>query len=208
MPERRAASSTFWAIPSAGAVSSRTVEEDRGQYDDERDVFWVSGAAFCCRAGVFRALGGFDADFFAHMEEIDLCWRMQLAGCRVRVVPPQRGLSPRRRHVADRLAVEGLLQPSQQPGDALQSAQRLRNGSSWHCCARGSTCWRPCRTSCRGVPTISGRYSAPGGTFSGGIRCCRTSGGRSKPQDGASRSISTPDRSSCVIFWVDGCSAK
>lgn len=65
----------------------RSVEEDRGQYDDARDVFWVSGAAFCCRADVFRALGGFDADFFAHMEEIDLCWRMQLAGYRVRVVP-------------------------------------------------------------------------------------------------------------------------
>ena len=46
----------------------RCVEKDRGQYDDERDVFWVSGAAFCCRADVFRALGGFDGDFFAHME--------------------------------------------------------------------------------------------------------------------------------------------
>ena len=59
----------------------RTLEKDRGQYDDTRDVFWVSGAAFCCRAEVFRRMGGFDAGFFAHMEEIDLCWRMQLAGC-------------------------------------------------------------------------------------------------------------------------------
>ncbi len=65
----------------------QTLEFDRGQYDDARDVFWVSGAAFCCRAEVFRRLGGFDAGFFAHMEEIDLCWRMQLAGWRVRVVP-------------------------------------------------------------------------------------------------------------------------
>ncbi len=65
----------------------RTIETDNGQYDDARDVFWVSGAAFCCRADVFRALGGFDADFFAHMEEIDLCWRMQLAGYRVRIEP-------------------------------------------------------------------------------------------------------------------------
>ena len=65
----------------------RTLEKDRGQYDDTRDVFWVSGAAFCCRAEVFRRMGGFDAGFFAHMEEIDLCWRMQLAGYRVRVVP-------------------------------------------------------------------------------------------------------------------------
>lgn len=68
----------------------RTVEEDGGQYDDERDVFWVSGAAFCCRAEVFHTLGGFDDDFFAHMEEIDLCWRIQLAGYRVRVVPASR----------------------------------------------------------------------------------------------------------------------
>ena len=66
------------------------VERDEGQYDDARDVFWASGAAFCCRAEVFRALGGFDEDFFAHMEEIDLCWRMQLAGWRVRVVPRSR----------------------------------------------------------------------------------------------------------------------
>ncbi len=65
----------------------KCVERDGGQYDDERDVFWVSGAAFCCRRDVFRQLGGFDAAFFAHMEEIDLCWRMQLAGYRVRIVP-------------------------------------------------------------------------------------------------------------------------
>lgn len=52
--------------------------------------FWASGAAFCCRAEVFRALGGFDEDFFAHMEEIDLCWRMQLAGYRVRIEPRSR----------------------------------------------------------------------------------------------------------------------
>ena len=65
----------------------KCIEADKGQYDDPRDVFWVSGAAFCCRADVFRAMGGFDADFFAHMEEIDLCWRMQLAGYRIRIVP-------------------------------------------------------------------------------------------------------------------------
>ncbi len=65
----------------------QTTERDGGQYDDARDVFWVSGASFCCRADVFRSLGGFDARFFAHMEEIDLCWRMQLAGYRVRIVP-------------------------------------------------------------------------------------------------------------------------
>lgn len=77
----------FLGYPFCRGRILRRVEPDRGQYDDARDVFWVSGAAFCCRAAVFRELGGFDADFFAHMEEIDLCWRMQLAGYRVRVVP-------------------------------------------------------------------------------------------------------------------------
>jgi len=64
-----------------------TVEKDCGQYDTPREVFWVSGAAFCCRAESFRKAGGFDADFFAHMEEIDLCWRMQLAGGKIVAEP-------------------------------------------------------------------------------------------------------------------------
>lgn len=80
----------FLGYPFCRGRILRTVEEDRGQYDDARDLFWVSGAAFCCRADVFHALGGFDDDFFAHMEEIDLCWRMQLAGYRVRIVPQSR----------------------------------------------------------------------------------------------------------------------
>ena len=64
-----------------------TTEQDSGQYDTPREVFWASGAAFCCRAEVFHSLGGFDGDFFAHMEEIDLCWRMQLAGYKVMCEP-------------------------------------------------------------------------------------------------------------------------
>ena len=63
------------------------VEEDKGQYDDRRDIFWASGAAMCCRREVFGSLGGFDEDFFAHMEEIDLQWRMQLAGWRIVIEP-------------------------------------------------------------------------------------------------------------------------
>ena len=66
------------------------VERDEGQYDSPREVFWASGAAFCCRAEIFHRLGGFDADFFAHMEEIDLCWRMQIAGYKVMVEPRSR----------------------------------------------------------------------------------------------------------------------
>ncbi len=63
------------------------VERDEGQYDDARDIFWGSGAALCCRREVFLDMGGFDESFFAHMEEIDLQWRMQLAGWRIMVEP-------------------------------------------------------------------------------------------------------------------------
>ena len=63
------------------------VEQDNGQYDDARDIFWASGAAMCCRSEVFHDVGGFDVDFFAHMEEIDLQWRMQLGGWRIAVEP-------------------------------------------------------------------------------------------------------------------------
>lgn len=52
------------------------VEEDKGQYDDERPVFWTSGACMMVRAEKFHQHGGFDEDFFAHMEEIDLCWKL------------------------------------------------------------------------------------------------------------------------------------
>ena len=63
------------------------VEEDNGQYDTPCDVMWGSGAAFCCRAELFRSLGGFSEEFFAHQEEIDLCWRVWLSGQRVVVEP-------------------------------------------------------------------------------------------------------------------------
>ena len=56
------------------------MEKDRGQYDDESEIFWATGACLFIRAGLFHAFRGFDEDFFAHMEEIDLCWRMKNAG--------------------------------------------------------------------------------------------------------------------------------
>ena len=57
-----------------------TLEEDRGQHDAPMSVLWASGAAMLVRLEAYRQVGGLDADFFAHMEEIDLCWRMQNAG--------------------------------------------------------------------------------------------------------------------------------
>jgi len=55
-------------------------ERDLGQYDQDRPVFWASGAALLVRAEAWREAGGLDVDFFAHMEEIDLCWRMRNRG--------------------------------------------------------------------------------------------------------------------------------
>ncbi|MEE9904655.1 MAG: glycosyltransferase family 2 protein [Chlorobium sp.] len=63
------------------------VEEDRGQYDTPRNIFWASGAAMLVRRSSFEEVGGFDDSFFMHMEEIDLCWRLLLAGYRIRSVP-------------------------------------------------------------------------------------------------------------------------
>lgn len=64
-----------------------TLETDRGQYDDICDIFWASGAALFVRSEIYKKVGGLDPSFFAHMEEIDLCWRIHLAGYRIAVVP-------------------------------------------------------------------------------------------------------------------------
>ena len=63
------------------------IEKDHGQYDTPANVLWVSGACLLVRASVWKTLGGLDERFFCHMEEIDLCWRMQLHGWKVTVVP-------------------------------------------------------------------------------------------------------------------------
>lgn len=58
-------------------------EQDTGQYNDTREVFWATGACLVIRASVYHQLRGLDEDFFAHMEEIDLCWKIQRAGLKV-----------------------------------------------------------------------------------------------------------------------------
>ena len=63
------------------------MEEDKGQYDTAVPCFWASGAAMFVRASLFNSLGGLDEYFFAHQEEIDLCWRMQRAGYKIYVEP-------------------------------------------------------------------------------------------------------------------------
>lgn len=63
------------------------LETDQGQYDDPISVFWASGAAMLIRGTIWHEMGGFDPDFWAHMEEIDLCWRMKNRGYKVVVCP-------------------------------------------------------------------------------------------------------------------------
>ena len=62
-------------------------ENDEGQYDDAVPCFWASGAALFVRAKIYHEVGGLDSYFFAHQEEIDLCWRMQLAGYKIYAQP-------------------------------------------------------------------------------------------------------------------------
>jgi GT2 family glycosyltransferase len=60
------------------------IEEDHGQYDDSMDIFWASGACMLVRSELYFTSGGLDPFFFAHMEEIDLCWRIKNMGWRIR----------------------------------------------------------------------------------------------------------------------------
>jgi riboflavin kinase/FMN adenylyltransferase len=62
-------------------------EADHGQYDDPQECFWASGAAFFIRAELYHNFGGFDGDYFAHNEEIDLCWRLKRAGYSIWCIP-------------------------------------------------------------------------------------------------------------------------
>ncbi len=64
-----------------------SIETDSGQYDDITSIFWASGAAFMVRTELYLKAGGLDASFFAHMEEIDLCWRIRLMGYDIVAVP-------------------------------------------------------------------------------------------------------------------------
>ena len=62
-------------------------EEDQGQYNTNKEIFWASGAAMLTRTNLYKQVKGLDADYFAHMEEIDLCWRFKNMGYRIGVIP-------------------------------------------------------------------------------------------------------------------------
>ncbi len=76
-----------WAYPFCRGRVLNVVEEDEGQYDSVSDVFWATGACLVVRRNIFLENGGLDADFFAHMEEIDLCWRLRARNLRIVCVP-------------------------------------------------------------------------------------------------------------------------
>lgn len=77
----------YYGYPFCRGRVMGTTENDEGQYDTPAEIFWASGACMAVRADAWRKVGGLDGDFFAHMEEIDLCWRLQLRGYRVEAVP-------------------------------------------------------------------------------------------------------------------------
>ena len=76
-----------WGYPFCRGRIFAITEKDTGQYDNTQEIFWATGAAFFIRAKLFHDLGGFDEDYFAHSEEIDLCWRLKRAGYKVMVRP-------------------------------------------------------------------------------------------------------------------------
>lgn len=65
----------------------QNIEQDNGQYDNTEEIFWASGASMFVRADLYNELGGLDNDFFAHMEEIDLCWRLKNLGYKIMFCP-------------------------------------------------------------------------------------------------------------------------
>ena len=76
-----------WGYPYCRGRIMNTVETDEGQYDTVAPVFWATGAALMVRSAVYHEVGGLDARFFAHMEEIDLCWRLRARGRQLACIP-------------------------------------------------------------------------------------------------------------------------
>ncbi len=76
-----------WGYPFCRGRMFDSFEKDYGQYDDEKEIFWASGACLFIRSDLFKKVGGLDEDFFAHMEEIDICWRIRNIGYKVMYNP-------------------------------------------------------------------------------------------------------------------------
>ena len=111
-----------------------TVEEDRGQYDSAADVLWATGASLFVRARIYKEVGGLDSRFFAHNEEIDLCWRMRIMGYRIVCLPESHiyhvggGTLPKGNPMKTYLNFRNNLTMLYKclPGDELKSVMRWR----------------------------------------------------------------------------------
>lgn len=77
----------FMGFPYCRGRMFDTLENDNGQYNDNTQLHWATGACMFVRTADFKTAGGFDTDFFAHMEEIDLCWRLRLMGKSLYCIP-------------------------------------------------------------------------------------------------------------------------
>lgn len=76
-----------YAFPFCRGRIFSTIEKDTNQYDKITEIFWASGACLFIRKEIFEQFGGFDEDFFAHQEEIDLCWRIQNKNFKIKYIP-------------------------------------------------------------------------------------------------------------------------
>ncbi|RDC57664.1 glycosyltransferase family 2 protein [Pedobacter chinensis] len=77
----------IYAYPFCRGRLFNVYEDDKGQYDEQKEIFWASGAAFFIKSKYWKETGGLDADLFAHMEEIDLCWRLKNLGYKIMYCP-------------------------------------------------------------------------------------------------------------------------
>ena len=77
----------FFGYPYCRGRIFNDIEKDKNQFNKISDIFWASGACFFIKSDLFRELNGFDEDYFAHQEEIDLCWRVQNAGYKIKYIP-------------------------------------------------------------------------------------------------------------------------
>ena len=77
----------FFGYPYCDGRILFNVEEDKGQYDQAKEIFWASGACFFIKKDTFNRHKGFDESFFAHQEEIDLCWRIKHTGKQIKYIP-------------------------------------------------------------------------------------------------------------------------
>ena len=143
-----------------------TLEKDHGQYDDPREIFWASGAAMFVRADVWKKLGGLDGEFFAHMEEIDFCWRAKNAGYRVEYCP-----------LSTVYHVGGGTLPKSNPHKTYLNFRNniamLYKNANWHGCSPAAWCWTTwphSNSSSRATPRNSKPSPKPTAPSSNGSR--------------------------------------